>query len=101
MLGPTFARMWSRTAIVVPTGTVLFITMTFVFWLGPSSFSISAMSSAAANTYLRSVCPCSPVGVPTQMKIISASRYAAFLSSVYLSRPALSLWAIISSRPGS
>ena len=37
--------MRSRTMKVVPTGTVLFTTMTLGFWLGPSFFSTSAISA--------------------------------------------------------
>ncbi len=98
---PTFALMRSRTAREVPTGTVDLTTTVLGRAEGPSSRIASPMSSAAPKTYFRSACPSSSEGVPTQMKMISASRYASLGSVVYLRRPAPALISISSVRPGS
>ena len=60
-------------AYVVLTGTVDLSTTTWGC-PGPRALITSAISSAALLTYFMSVCPRSSLGVPTQMKIISASR---------------------------
>ena len=85
----------------MPTGTVLFTTTVFALPPGPMRSSADAMSRATASTYCRSALPSSSLGVPTHMKMTSASRYASNLSSVNDRRPALMFDSSISLRPGS
>ena len=94
-------RIRSRTAWLVPTGTVLFTTTVFGFGVGPMASSAAAMSRATERTYCRSALPSSSLGVPTQMKMVSAWRYASILSSVNVMRPLLMFCRSISLRPGS
>ena len=91
----------SRTLWLVPTGTVLFTTTVLVLPPGPMRSSSSAMSFATASTYCRSALPSSSLGVPTQMKMVSAWRYASALSRVKRIRLAAMFFCSISLRPGS
>jgi hypothetical protein len=67
-------RIASRTLPAVPTGTVLFVMTIFS---GPSAGMFRPIVSATASTCCRSAEPSSPGGVPTAMKMISASATAA------------------------
>ena len=84
----------------VPTGTVDLTTMIFSRESEDSSMALP-MSSAAASTNWRLARPSSPEGVPTAIKMISASAYALVLLVVKWRREALELRWMSSSSPGS
>jgi hypothetical protein len=85
----------ARTFLAVPTGTVLFVTTTFV------SFMCRPIVVATASTCFRSADPSSSGGVPTAMKTTSARSTAAPTSVVNASRPSRWLRTTIGSSPGS
>ena len=84
-----------RRVSVVPTGTVLLTTMRV------KPRMLAAMSRVADRILSRSGFPSSPWGVSTQRNTTSASAAAAGVSVVKLSRPASTLRATRSARPGS
>ena len=79
----------------MPTGTVLFVTTI----LAP--FMARAISSATANTWLRSAPPADTWGVPTAMKMVSACLTASARSVENDSLPSRVLRSISSSSPSS
>ena len=85
----------SRTRSAVPTGTVD-LSMTIL-----CSVMRVPMLRAAASTYCMSADPSSSGGVPTAMNCSVPWATAASTSVVNRSRPAVTLRAIIASRPGS
>src|SRR4051794_22280265 len=84
-----------RTQLPEPTGTVDLLTTT------ASGFRYGATLCAADCTCDMSGIPPSPVGVPTQRKITSASLAASAASAVNRSRPVAIASSSLSCRPGS
>jgi hypothetical protein len=68
------SRIRSLTASVVPTGTVDFMTTVLGVWVGAQFLDHVGDVVGGAVDVLRLVCPRSSLGVPTQMKTMSASR---------------------------
>ncbi len=88
------ARRWASWWLV-PTGTVLLMTMVF------DPVRAAAMASPTAQTLARSAPPSAPCGVPTAMKTIWAAARPPARSVVKRNRPSRTFRWTNSNRPGS